>query len=656
MLSVADVNALVVPDPENEPPLYDVPEGSAQDSEEERERAAVLRGKDEESGFHSVAVHACYLRRWQALLLDSDRLPAPARLALWLLWLRRKCAAGGGCGDGSWADPGGTPDSDSDGSRGVAFWRSYCASLPQPSDVTCLSVFTEQEAELLQVPGYSQQWRRTRDNLAWLLQLANDAAAWDSSSDEEEGLPSASASAPAVTARGSGGDDGDAGDGGCYSLEELCYCYALATSRCFHVPGRMLMVPFADLGNHQPLWQAGAFPFWRANGAYDRSGSSGSGDESTSASSGGGGGAGGGDGDAVSGWFEFRAVRDLAPGREVCICYSEGGNSDQLFSYGFVRQANPYDRVDLNPHQPWPPTQDADDNAWLQKDRLPRGFWAPRPDASALDAPQLQDSAADAGADSAAALEQSLLRPRGSAPLRMALGMGAAGGSAAERLRLQRRRSALLSLPHTAEDVEALRRSGLGWMASPADELRRWARAVAATEEKGEAGAGGVGRGRGQERLVLERQLADVGAVQQLVSEMQGAMATTLSYDEALWAALEGLGGAAPDAAAEAQFAGLARLGAAAAGEGSAGSGNGLPRALSAMFGGKVVAAAPAQASASASAGTAAGGGGENSVLQRYWTPRGRTALLARLEYKRVLSEAADVLATYRRAVESALR
>ncbi|GIM08755.1 hypothetical protein Vretimale_12764 [Volvox reticuliferus] len=34
---------------------------------------------------------------------------------------------------------------------------------------------------------------------------------------------------------------------------------------------------------------------------------------------------------ASGGWFQFRSVRDLEPGTEVCICYCEAGNEEQLF-------------------------------------------------------------------------------------------------------------------------------------------------------------------------------------------------------------------------------------------------------------------------------------------------------------------------------------
>ncbi len=171
----------------------------------------------------------------------------------------------------------------------------------------------------MQVPGYLAQWRRTRDNLAWLLDVANEVV--------EDELQAAAAAA---------GANASSTSTSYYTLPELCYCYSLATSRCFHLPGRMLLAPWADLGNHQPLWQSTAYPFWEAAAAAGAAGTA----EATAAA-GAAAGATSGDGSSssgTSGCFQWRAVRDLEPGTEVCICYAEEGNSDLLFSYGFIRE------------------------------------------------------------------------------------------------------------------------------------------------------------------------------------------------------------------------------------------------------------------------------------------------------------------------------
>ncbi|GLC45870.1 hypothetical protein PLESTM_001795000 [Pleodorina starrii] len=690
--------------------------------------------------FYSAGGHQDYLRRWQEthdlvlppglrdLLGASGSLPAPARLALWLMWLRRECGAEageeGGVGVGARGDSvdGGEGGGDGGGGGGgeggvvggVRFWRNYCASLPQPGDVTCPSVYSEREAAMLQVPDYLQQWRRTRDSLRWLLGVANEVAREDTRTDQEthphrhpdEGdHPRAGCTGPV--------DQGQAGEGEPapgppppplpprpYRLSELCYCYGLATSRCFHLPGRMALVPFADLANHQPLWQARAFPFWRANEGGDGEETEREGEGRKVAGKE----AGGGDdvrdrerGSAstspwpsgprpsgpVSGWFQFRAVQDVGPGEEVCICYSEGGNREQLFSYGFVRTANPYDRVDLNPHQLVQPDQELEGDegdegdgggggTWRPADRLPAGirlcwpavvaaagFWAPGPEAAE----------AAAGDESPAALEQSLLRPRerpagawawagGGAGEGLPLWGGGGGGGGVggggegqveQRLRLQRRRAALLSLPHTAADAAALRRTGLSRSASPEGELRAWVRVEAA------GGVAGTAAAAAAERRLLVSQVEAVDALTGLVRQMQGEMGTTLSYDEALWRALTRQG-SQPPAAGRSLTAEVAAAVQAAFGDG--GGGGGGARWLGALgsvlgFGAR---RGEPRTPAAVEAEVEEGAVLTPEEVAVYDTPRGCTALLARLEYKRVLAQSAEVLGAYRGAVEGVLR
>ncbi len=93
------------------------------------------------------------------MLLESDWLPAPARLALWLMWLRRTCgmdmvtSAGAGGqqrqGEAVDVDDGGTEDVAV--LRGVPYWRCYLRLLPAPHEMTTLASFDEREAAELQV-------------------------------------------------------------------------------------------------------------------------------------------------------------------------------------------------------------------------------------------------------------------------------------------------------------------------------------------------------------------------------------------------------------------------------------------------------------------------------------------------------------------------
>ena len=242
----------------------------------------------------------------QGFLGDADTLPAPARLALWLMWLRRQVQVpangGGGAATAAAAVPG-LEELEAEEGRGVPFWRAYVRCLPPPELVTCLAVFSEAEAALLQVrprgvgkgrecgaawgsapgpagvrriagntittasghhlacvclcvcvcatlaaaaqvPAYKRQWSRTRANLSRLLDSVNAAAA-----AEAAGGTAATAAA-----------GGYSHSGHSYSLDELCYCYSMAISRCFHLPGRMLLVALADMANHQPLWQVRVCP------------------------------------------------------------------------------------------------------------------------------------------------------------------------------------------------------------------------------------------------------------------------------------------------------------------------------------------------------------------------------------------------------------
>lgn len=231
------------------------------------------------------------------------------------------------------------------------------------------------------------------------------------------------------------------------------------------------------------------------------------------------------------------------------------------------------------------------------------GFWAPAAGGGGGRSPGL------AVAAEGPAAEQALLQPRAlpqngsdsgavaggalgfGAGLGAAMGLGRAlaggqagsearagdGGEGEEqrRLALQRRRSALLSLPHTAEDAAAFRARGVGRSESPEEVLRR-------------AGADPA------------EQLACVDVQLGLCWELVGEMRSNLEQDEALWAQVVQQEQEQPQ--------------------------------------GMVV----------------GGGNGDGSWL--YGTPRGRTALLARLEYKRVLAQAEDVLLQYRGAVERVVR
>ncbi|GLC68288.1 hypothetical protein PLESTF_000672400 [Pleodorina starrii] len=747
LLSVPDVFMLIVADPENEPRRGGGGGGGGGGSTQSAGRAvAAADGAEAGDGmrtsggsgsgapvdeydpdydneydpdlFYSAGGHQDYLRRWQEthdlvlppglrdLLGASGSLPAPARLALWLMWLRRECGAEageeGGVGVGARGDSvdGGEGGGDGGGGGGgeggvvggVRFWRNYCASLPQPGDVTCPSVYSEREAAMLQVPDYLQQWRRTRDSLRWLLGVANEVAREDTRTDQETHPHHHHPPPPPPPAP--------------YRLSELCYCYGLATSRCFHLPGRMALVPFADLANHQPLWQARAFPFWRANEGGDgeeteregerrkvagkEAGEAGDDVRGRERGSPPSPGPGLGPRGPVSGWFQFRAVQDVGPGEEVCICYSEGGNREQLFSYGFVRTANPYDRVDLNPHQLGQPDQELEGDeeeegdgggTWRPADRLPAGirlcwpavvaaagFWAPGPEAEAA-------AACD---ESPAALEQSLLRPRerpagawawagggaGEGLPRWGGGGGGSGGGGGgmggggegqveQRLRLQRRRAALLSLPHTAADAAALRRTGLSRSASPEGELRAWVRVEAAG---GVAAAGTAAAAAAAERRLLVSQLETVDALTGLVRQVQGEMGTTLSYDEALWRALTRQG-SQPPAAGGSLTAEVAAAVQAAFGDGGGGGGGGARwlGALGSVLGFGARRGEP-RTPAAVEAAVEEGAVLTPEEVAVYDTPRGRTALLARLEYKRVLAQSAEVLGAYRGAVEGVLR
>ncbi|KAG2436714.1 hypothetical protein HXX76_006239 [Chlamydomonas incerta] len=733
LFSMPDVNTLIVPDPENDPYSSDEEEvfeeapaaaggPAARDQGQgtaapgaapglgqaamQAEAAGLNwreeRGSDLEDGQRSYLDrwqrhHGLWLPAWlQGYMSDSDALPAPARLALWLMWLRRQVQEGGGGGGSAAA----TGLDGAEGGRGVPFWRAYVRCLPPPELVTCLAVFSEAEAALLQVPAYKRQWRRTRANLSRLLKDVNAAAAAD-------------AAGGAAGAAAAGGHSPSPSP--CYSLEELSYCYSMAISRCFHLPGRMLLVALADMANHQPLWQASAYPWWHwvepaaseapASPAAAAAAASASGDE----------------GFSTRGCFQFRAVRPLAAGDEVCICYSEGANDEQLFDYGFVRQGNPYDRLDLSDGaEGLDPDADADTDAVLgpagqQQQQLcwpalvaAAGFWARAEDlASDSAAPASSShSTLDAGsmdrpdaAGLSAAEEQSLLLPRSvgggengsSSGLREMIANVAAivstaataavdaDAEAAERLRQQRRRSALLSLPHTAQDAAALRRWGLARAASAAEELRRGLAArvaaqLASQQSRQRPGVAAPPRASASGDLLEAAAAAELAAVDALaarVSDLADGLGSSLADDEAVWAVLSEATGAARQARAVA-VAGGSTMSAAAAAPPPAptpadGSARGrLGAAFQSLFGG----------GGNGNGGSSSNGNGNGNssngaqitpaaatalsaaellaAAEQHDSARGRTALLARLEYKRLLGEAADVLRTYRQVVAEA--
>ncbi|KAG2481910.1 hypothetical protein HYH03_019130 [Edaphochlamys debaryana] len=384
--------------------------------------------------------------------------------------------------------------------RGLPWWRAYASSLPPPRDVTCLALFGEEEAALLQVPSYTAQWASTRAALTRLAAALR----------EDDVLGSAAAGQPPP------------------SVAELAWAYSMATSPLLPRArwGKMMMVPWADLGNHFPLWASTAVPHWEsaaeavATAAMGQAGSSG----------------------GPMAWhedcFQFRARRDLPAGTEVGICYSEGPNDEQLASYGFVRQANPYDRILLEPFSSSseeadavaaaPSTSGSGHSLCWPAVVAAAGFWAPR-DADGA-AAALAVAALDGGAAYAAnpltasadAIEQAQLRPHG---------LGGGGFGADGRLSLIRRRAALLSLPHSFADAAALAAEGLGQNAAPVAELRRR---------------------RGGSRGAMEAEMREVERLQALVSERLAELGSSLEHDEALWTALTGEDPAAAAAAAAA--------------------------------------------------------------------------------------------------------
>lgn len=406
-------------------------------------------------------------------------------------------------------------------------------------------------------------------------------------------------------------------------------------------------------------------------------------------------------------WLVRVQVRPLAAGDEVCICYSEGANDEQLFDYGFVRQANPYDRLDLSDGaEGLDPDADADAGAVLTGPAgqhqlcwpalvAAAGFWARAEDPASDSSGGGSHDAIDAGsvdgphaAGLSAAEEQSLLLPRSvgggdngsSSGLREMIANVAAivssaataavdaDAEAAERLRQQRRRSALLSLPHTAYDTAALRRWGLARAASAAEELRRGLAARVAAQlasqqnrqRRGAAAAAPASGGLLEAAAAAE--LAAVDALAARVAGLAAGLGSSLADDEAVWEVLTEPAGAARQARAAAVASGSAMASAAAAAQLSAataadsGARGRLGAAFQSLFGGgstgsgssiAIVQQAPVAATALSAAELLAAAAQHDSA-------RGRTALLARLEYKRLLDEAADVLRTYRQVVAEA--
>ncbi|KAG2487159.1 hypothetical protein HYH03_014271 [Edaphochlamys debaryana] len=598
LISLPAILTLLVPDPDND---SDAEEGGGY-------------GQDPEGWYPG------FLARWQAhhglrlppslaeLLSDSESLPAPVRLAVWMAWLLRQTAAAADAGAAEWAAAGSGAQGAGALPRGLPWWRAYASSLPPPRDVTCLALFGEEEAALLQVPSYTAQWASTRAALTRLAAALR----------EDDVLGSAAAGQPPP------------------SVAELAWAYSMATSRCFHAPGKMMMVPWADLGNHFPLWASTAVPHWEsaaeavATAAMGQAGSSG----------------------GPMAWhedcFQFRARRDLPAGTEVGICYSEGPNDEQLASYGFVRQANPYDRILLEPFSSSseeadavaaaPSTSGSGHSLCWPAVVAAAGFWAPR-DADGA-AAALAVAALDGGAAYAAnpltasadAIEQAQLRPRGptavsafaAATVALKDGLGGGGFGADGRLSLIRRRAALLSLPHSFADAAALAAEGLGQNAAPVAELRRR---------------------RGGSRGAMEAEMREVERLQALVSERLAELGSSLEHDEALWTALTGEDPAAAAAAAAATQLQEAAASAAAA-MGPLGP---LFASLAASSPPPPMFAKPAAAARREPVVL------DPAVREMHDSPRGRTALIARLEVKRILAEAADILATYRRVVEAAL-
>ncbi len=324
-------------------------------------------------------------------------------------------------------------------------------------------------------------------------------------------------------------------------------------------------------------------------------------------------------------------------------------------------QANPYDRVDLNPHSPWPPTQHPDDSAWEDEGEVEEGGSSP---------PQGPSKAGAAGMGLLAPGRRSS-GPPGMAPLCWPAVVAAAGfwapaaptaagggggrfpgmaappppalaavvaeGAAAEQSLLQPR-----TLPQDGSDSGAAAGGAPGFGAGLGAAMGL-GRALSGGQAGSEAGDGEGGESEEQRRLALQRRRS---ALLSLLHTAEDAAALRVRGVGRSESAEEVLRRAGADPGEQLACVDV-QLGLCRELVGEMGSSLEQDEALWAQL--------VQQEQQQQQEGVVAGGGrGDGTWL--YGTPRGRTALLARLEYKRVLAQAEDVLLEYRGAVEQVMR
>lgn len=223
----------------------------------------------------------------------SARATWAVRLAAWLLWLRL---------------------------HGTGVWRLYIQTLPQESDMTCLMNFTDEEAFELQDHELRAMVRSERGQLAALRTSVFGCGPPSSTSPSAKcATPTTPASTINNTATSSALLSGIRSLRLAPKLEDILWAFSMVNSRCFSdtVKGEVvsMMVPCADFANHSSTSPGAEYMY--NNGA-----------------------------DA----FQLVALRDLEPGREMCISYGclHKDNAALMRDYGFILEANLCDRVNFD--------------------------------------------------------------------------------------------------------------------------------------------------------------------------------------------------------------------------------------------------------------------------------------------------------------------